>query len=145
MKHKGMSTVSSSFISELFSVTADHMTSFQDTSIKDRQISCSPISSPVLSGKVIRRKKEQKKLKVKETTELLIISSKVDSIEPEPFQAPIGESESMRQILSVKWHCKLCPNWYRLRKCCLQHVQKEHNQATIILIPSNLFRTHLLR
>jgi KRAB domain-containing zinc finger protein len=127
MKHKGMSTVSSSFVSEIFSVTADHLTSFQDTSIKDHQISCSPISSPVLSGKVIRRKKEQKKQKVKETTELLIISSKMDSIEPEPFQAPIGESESMRQILSVKWHCKLCPNWYRLRKCCLQHVQKEHN------------------
>ncbi|XP_063437751.1 uncharacterized protein LOC134718860 [Mytilus trossulus] len=112
---------------------------FEPTSSQNNQINQSAsrtveksniVNNPSFTAprKVIRRKKEEKKkAKVKETSEILIISSKTNSIPFDIFRAPMDEPEELRQILSVKWYCKLCPNWYRLRKCCLQHVQKEHD------------------
>ncbi|CAC5422909.1 KRAB [Mytilus coruscus] len=126
MKHKQATSESTPYEFEPASRPTDQSDqSAKGTSEKSSLGNNSSFTAP---RKVIRRKKEEKKkAKVKETSEILIISSKTNSIPFDIFRAPMDEPEELRQILSVKWYCKLCPNWYRLRKCCLQHVQKEHD------------------
>ncbi|VDI58875.1 Hypothetical predicted protein [Mytilus galloprovincialis] len=126
MKHKQAAGDSTPYEFEPTSSPNDQSNQSTSRTVEKSNLGNNP--SFTAPRKVIRRKKEEKKkAKVKETSEILIISSKTNSIPFDIFRAPMDEPEELRQILSVKWYCKLCPNWYRLRKCCLQHVQKEHD------------------